>query len=47
VRVRLRGIDRDGIGESPDGFGVLAALFVNQPQLVLRFGIVRVHRRRV
>ena len=45
MRVGFGGIDGHGGLKPADGFGILAPLLVDQPELVLRFAIVRVDGR--
>src|SRR5580693_7987108 len=40
MRVGLAGVDGDRLVEALDGFGVLAALLVDEPELILRFAVV-------
>ena len=44
MRIGLAGIDLDGFREPGNRFAVIAALLIDQAELIVRVGIARIHR---
>src|ERR1035438_6917768 len=47
MRIGLAGVDLDGILKTLDGVGVIAALLVDESELILRLAVVRIQGRRL